>query len=39
MQHTHCPHCGNPTKGQINGYCSWDCHDHAGDTEPERKAA
>jgi hypothetical protein len=30
-----CPHCNRPTKGTVHGYCSWDCHDHAGD-EPER---
>jgi len=34
-----CPHCNQPTTGPVQGYCSWDCHDHAGDEEPEAVAA
>ncbi len=34
-----CPHCNQPTSGSIQGYCSWDCHDHDGDEHTEREAA
>ena len=32
-----CHYCGyGPAAARLGGYCSWDCHDHAGD-EPHRQ--